>query len=135
MSIVLIIIVITVLMSAAAFQSRELMSRWIMSPYQVRTRNQWYRFITSGFIHANWPHLLINMLVFYSFARVVYMFYLAYFGSTGTIYFLVLYIGGIIISDLPTYIQHKDDSWYASLGASGAVSAVTFAFILAQPLS
>jgi len=130
-----IIIGITVLMSLAAFQSQELMDRWIMSPYAVKHGNQWYRFITSGFIHANWPHLLINMYVMYSFGQLVYVYYDHYFENKTILYFSLLYVGGIIISDLPTYLQHRDDSWYKSLGASGAVSALVFASILLSPTS
>jgi len=133
--IVIVIIAVTLVMSAAAFQNHGLMEKWIMRPYLVKERNQWYRLITSGFIHANWPHLLVNMLVFYSFAQVVYAYYVGYFATTGIFLFLALYLGGIIVSDLPTYFKHKDDAWYASLGASGAVSSITFAFILMEPLS
>jgi membrane associated rhomboid family serine protease len=129
------IIAVTVLMSLAAFQNSELMSRWLMRPYDVKNKRQWYRFITSGFIHANWPHLLINMLVFYSFAIVVYQYYDYYFDSRAIYYFIMLYLGSMIIADLPTYYKFKDQPWYASLGASGAVSGVTFASVLIEPRS
>jgi membrane associated rhomboid family serine protease len=135
MPIAYIIIGITVLMSVAAFQNSDLMNRWIMRPYAVKHNRQWYRFITSGFIHANWPHLLINMLVFYSFSSVVYYYYLAYFDSRATYYFILLYLGGMIIADVPTYSKYRDQAWYASLGASGAVSAVTFTSVLIEPRS
>jgi len=135
MSITYIIIIITALASVTAFQSSELMDRWIMRPYDVKYRNQWYRFITSGFIHANWSHLIINMLVFYSFAIVVYQYYAYYFVTRAVFYFIMLYLGGMIIADVPTYYQHREHSWYASLGASGAVSAVTFASVLIEPRS
>ncbi|MEO6166980.1 MAG: rhomboid family intramembrane serine protease [Chitinophagales bacterium] len=132
--ITIIIILVTVAASIAAFQSTDLMNRWVMNPYAVKHGNQWYRFITSGFIHANWMHLLFNMLVFYSFAPVVKAYYDFGFGAKSTWYFIILYIGGLLISDLPTYIKHKDHSWYNSLGASGAVSAVLFAFVFLNPL-
>jgi len=133
MYVTIIIIVITALMSLAAFQSADLMDRWIMRPYLVRHNNQWYRFITSGLIHANWPHLFVNMLVFYSFAGVVFAYYDAYFANKAVYYFLILYFGGMVIADLPTYMKHQNDPGYASLGASGAVSAITFAFVLMEP--
>ncbi|MFI5134861.1 MAG: rhomboid family intramembrane serine protease [Chitinophagales bacterium] len=135
MNITYIIIIVTALASVTAFQSSELMDRWIMRPYDVKYRNQWYRFITSGFIHANWSHLIINMLVFYSFAIVVTQYYDAYFGARAVYYFIMLYLGGMIIADVPTYFKHREQSWYASLGASGAVSAVTFASVLIEPRS
>ena len=106
-----------------------------MRPYAVKHGRQWYRFITSGFIHANWPHLLINMYVLYSFGQLVYIYYDHFFEIKTILYFSLLYLGGIIISDLPTYFKHQDDSWYMSLGASGAVSALVFASILLSPTS
>src|SRR6185503_11027766 len=106
------IIAITVLMSLSAFQSQELMDRWIMRPYAVRHGKQWYRFITSGFIHANWPHLLVNMYVLYAFGGTVYSYYEGYFPTMAVLCYSLLYVGGIIVSDIPTYLKHKDDSWY-----------------------
>jgi len=135
MIVVFSIIAITALMSIAAFNDSNLMNRWLMRPYDVKNNRQWYRFITSGFIHANWPHLFINMLVFYSFAAVVYQYYDYYFETRAVYYFIMLYLGAMIIADLPTYYKYKDQSWYASLGASGAVSGVTFASVLIEPRS
>jgi membrane associated rhomboid family serine protease len=129
------IIALTILLSYAAFQNPDLMNRWLMRPYEVKHRRQWYRFITSGFIHANWPHLLINMLVFYSFAGVVVAYYDFYFAARSSYYFILLYLGGLVIADLPTFLRHQNQSWYASLGASGAVSSVTFASIVMEPMN
>src|SRR6185295_2102398 len=133
MFLIYIIIGITVLMSLAAFQSPELMNRWIMRPYAVRHGRQWYRFITSGFIHANWPHLLINMYVLYSFGQIAFTYYAHFFENKTILYFSLLYLGGIIFSDLPTYVKHQNDSLYMSLGASGGVSSLLFASILLAP--
>lgn len=133
MSVIWTIILATVLFSYSAFRRPQLLEVMAMRPYLIYTRGQWWRFLTSGLVHANWPHLLINMLVFYSFGTVVLNYYQAYFPQWGTGYFILLYVAGIIISDLPTYFQHYRNSWYASIGASGAVSAVTFAFVLIDP--
>jgi len=135
MLIVYAILGITVLMSISAWQSSELMNRWLMRPYLVRNNNQWYRFITSGFIHADWTHLIFNMIGFYTFGISVYSGYLNYFGNGAIYIFILLYIGGMIVADIPSYLKHKDHSWYASLGASGAVSAVAMASVLLYPLS
>ncbi|MBK9732725.1 MAG: rhomboid family intramembrane serine protease [Chitinophagaceae bacterium] len=132
--ITLLIIILTVATSIAAFQSTDLMNRLLMNPYAVKHGRQWYRFISSGFIHANWTHLLFNIIVFYSFSSIVKYYYDYNFGMRSTWYFIVLYLGGMIISDLPTYIKHQNHSWYNSLGASGAVSAVLFAFVFLDPL-
>ncbi|MBA3648339.1 MAG: rhomboid family intramembrane serine protease [Chitinophagales bacterium] len=135
MGIVILIILVNAAASFAAFNSADLMNRLLMRPYAIKNYNQWYRFITSGFIHANWTHLLFNMLVFYSFGQAVVSYYNYYFGSHATYYFIILYLGSMVTADLPTYIKHRNDSWYASLGASGAVSAVLFTSILINPLA
>ncbi len=135
MSITIIIIIITALVSFAAFQSAELQQKLMMKPYTITRRNEWYRFITSGFIHANIPHLAINMLVLFSFGRVVEYYYQAAFDPRGELYFVIMYVGGIIVSDIPSYLKHRNDSSYSSLGASGAVSSVLFASIFFNPWS
>lgn len=136
MSIVLLTILITCGISIAAFNSNDLMSRWMMYPYAVRHQNQWYRFITSGFLHADWTHLFFNMFVLYFFGQALfYYFQLMFEESKAIYYFILLYLGGLVISDLPTYIKYHNSPSYVSLGASGAVSSVLFAVILINPMS
>ena len=129
------IIIITVLISIIAFQSPRLMDKCIFSPYAIKHNREYHRFITSGFLHANWVHLLINMFVLYSFSQIVEQGYSQLFGNKGMFYFLILYIGAIIISDIPSYKKHQNNGYYKSLGASGAVSAVVFASLVFQPLA
>jgi membrane associated rhomboid family serine protease len=93
-------------------------------------RGQFYRLLTSGFIHADYNHLIFNMLTLYFFGGPVEKIMTGVIGKFG---FLALYLGGIIISDIPSYIKHRNNSHYASLGASGGVSSVMFAFILFAP--
>ena len=130
---VTIIVIVTSIISIAAFADRNLMARLINRPYDIKRYNQWYRLLTSGFLHADWIHLLFNMYVLYNFGKNVLNDYHSLWYSKGTWYFLILYIGGILVSDLPTYKKHQDDPAYASLGASGAVSAVLFAFVFLHP--
>jgi len=130
-----IIIIITVLVSITAFYSQELMHRLIFNPYMITERKQWYRFLTSGFIHADWVHLFINMLVLWSFGNVVERYYAAIFEEKGSFYYFLLYIGGIVIAITPSYSRHKHNAGYNALGASGAVAAVLFAAILFQPMA
>ncbi|MBD2723521.1 rhomboid family intramembrane serine protease [Hymenobacter sp. BT189] len=113
------------------------MNSWIMDPYRMaRSGGQWYRLLTSGFLHADWAHLLFNMFAFYSFAPVVLgSLYEGYGQGVGLGLFLALYLGGIILSDLPTYFRHRHDPGYRSLGASGGVSSVLFASILLMPVA
>ena len=133
---VIILIALTVGISAYAWSNQQLMESWIMQPSVMARSGQWYRLLTSGFLHADWSHLLFNMFAFYSFSPVVLDTLKASYGEgLGLGLFLVLYLGGIIISDLPTYFQHRDDPGYRSLGASGGVSSVLFASILLFPVN
>ena len=133
---IFILIGLTVAISAYAWSKDELMKSWIMEPYVMARSGQWYRLLTSGFLHADWGHLLFNMFAFYSFGPLVLAALQDGFGQIpGLGLFLLLYLGGIIISDLPTYFQHRNDPGYRSLGASGGVSSVVFASILLFPVN
>ena len=133
---IFILIGLTVAISAYAWSKDELMQSWIMEPYVMARSGQWYRLLTSGFLHADWGHLLFNMFAFYSFGPLVLAALQDGFGQIpGLGLFLLLYLGGIIISDLPTYFQHRNDPGYRSLGASGGVSSVVFASILLFPVN
>ncbi|RPD50453.1 rhomboid family intramembrane serine protease [Hymenobacter sediminis] len=134
MSPTLVLTVLTVGISLYAWSNEALLDSWILSPYRVKRNHDYYRFITSGFLHADFGHLLFNMLAFYSFSRIVETVFFAVFGPTaGLLYFLLLYLGGIILSDIPTYLRHRDDPDYRSLGASGGVASVVFSAILFNP--
>src|SRR5688572_27530051 len=112
----LILIAANVILSIACFNNQELMAKMIMWPYGVKRYNQYYRFITSGFIHANWMHLIFNMFTLYFFGRVIEAYFtMLQLGGIAT--YLLLYFLGLILSDLPTYFKYKDDPNYHSLGA------------------
>jgi membrane associated rhomboid family serine protease len=129
----LIIIIITVIISIAAFYNRGMFDRFKFNAYAIRHHGEGWRFFTYGLIHGDWMHLFINMFVLYSFGNVVVEAYLFYFAAKGYLFYLLLYIGGILFSVLLDYGKHKDDAYYNAVGASGAVSAVLFASILLQP--
>ncbi|HEU5148201.1 MAG TPA: rhomboid family intramembrane serine protease, partial [Chryseosolibacter sp.] len=135
MYITYIIIAVTTVVSLYAFQSPVAMSSMMMNPYYTHRRQQYYRFITSGFIHKDHMHLLWNMFSFYFFGTAIEREFQTLFGQTGSVYFIALYVLAIVVSDVPTYFKHKDQPGYNSLGASGGVSAVIFAFIIFEPLS
>lgn len=126
----LILIGVTVLVSWLAFERPKLLERLILWPPAIDRKNQVERLLTHGFIHADWSHLLFNMITLYFFGRVIERFFAQYLGQLG---FLLFYLTAIIVAILPTYLRHRHDPNYRSLGASGAVSAVLFAFILLQP--
>jgi membrane associated rhomboid family serine protease len=132
-----IIIIITIIISAAALQNKEVMGKLIFNPYMISHRNEWYRFFSSGFIHADVVHLAVNMIVLYSFGNVLEAYYgdIGLFAEKGRIYYVILYVSALVFSIMPTYNNHKDNMYYNGLGASGAVSAVMFAVILLDPIS
>ncbi|MEP7170594.1 MAG: rhomboid family intramembrane serine protease [Bacteroidota bacterium] len=128
------IIISAAIISILAFSNKDLMGKLIFSPYKVSTNGEWYRFITSGFIHADWMHLFINMFVLYSFGTAVEEYYSEVFGEHYQLYFILLYLGALVISIAPSYAKHKRDAYYNALGASGAVAAVLFASVIFNPL-
>ncbi|MEZ5013446.1 MAG: rhomboid family intramembrane serine protease [Chitinophagales bacterium] len=128
------IIALTAITSFLAFNNRVIYGSAIFYPFAVRERGEWYRFITSGFIHADIMHLAINMFVLYSFGEILERYYLpALFGNWAKLFLVFLYFGGMIAADIPAYFRHRHDATYRALGASGAVSAVLFAVILIGP--
>ena len=133
MEITLIICLVTALVSLAAFNNQGMMSAWMLDPYLVHHRNQWWRMLSSGFIHADFMHLFFNMFSFYFFGRAVETYFNFIFEEKGFFYYLLLYLGAIIIANTPTLAKHKDNHWYRSLGASGAVAAIIFTAILFDP--
>lgn len=126
----LIIIVLTCVVSYTAFNNAKLMDDWILSPFKAQRSNEYYRYVTYGFLHADGMHLLFNMITLYFFGSVMEDFYTSALGPFG---FALFYLGGLVFSVLPSALQNQKDPRYATLGASGAVSAVLFAFILFEP--
>lgn len=129
----ILLVVITCITSYLAFSNYTLRQKLIFSPYNIKRTNEYFRFISSGLIHANWMHLLFNMFVLYQFGSIVEQYYAATFGKFANMLFVLLYMGGLITSEMYSYFKHKDNPYYASLGASGAVSSVVFTFILFNP--
>ncbi|MGB3465213.1 MAG: rhomboid family intramembrane serine protease [Cyclobacteriaceae bacterium] len=135
LSITLVIIAITSLISYQAFNNRNLMQKLIHNPYKVKHQREYHRLLTSGFIHANFTHLLFNMLTLFFFGPMVEKILMQIYGPvTGGVFFVVFYLIAIIISDISSVIKYGDSPGFNSLGASGAVSAVLFYSILFDPL-
>ncbi|OYU95217.1 MAG: rhomboid family intramembrane serine protease [Bacteroidetes bacterium B1(2017)] len=132
----LIIVVITAIISIQAFSNSQLMHKLIFNPYTIAQRKEWYRFISSGFLHADWMHLGINMFVLFNFGSVVIHYYSYFFGlQAGPWMYLVLYISSIAAANATTYYRNQHNPGYNSLGASGAVSAIVFVSILFEPMT
>ena len=127
MSFTLITVIITVAISIAAFNNDNLVNKLILWPRYMNDPQEYYRLLTSGFIHADWNHLIFNMVSLY------------FIGSSAEsilgMGFLTLYLTGIIVSSLPSFLKHRNNSYYRSLGASGGVAAIMFFFIYFAPWS
>jgi len=129
-----IIVATTSLISFFLMKNQAGKSLLIFHPVTIKENNQWYRFLSSGFIHADMMHLAINMFVLWSFGSAIEAyFYPSFLGEFSTLKYLALYFGGIIVSSIPSYIRHKNNPSYAALGASGGVAAVVFAVIIFSP--
>lgn len=127
MSIALVIFVATIVASLAGlYAAPKIIERSLFRPYWFLRRKQYDTIVTSGFVHADLPHLLFNMVTFYFFAFPLER-------QIGPGRFAVLYFLGLVLSDLGTWRKHRNDPQYASLGASGAISAVLFASIVYFP--
>ncbi|KAA6433608.1 rhomboid family intramembrane serine protease [Rufibacter glacialis] len=136
MSITFIIIAVTVLVSLFAWRNQNLMENWVHHPQSVAQNNEWWRLLTSGFLHADFMHLFFNMFSLYIFGGVVEQQFMAVFGfGAGAAFYILLYLLAIVVSDLPTLFKHRNDSRYYSLGASGGVAAIIFASIYFNPLT
>jgi membrane associated rhomboid family serine protease len=134
MSVTLIIIIITVLISIFAFTSHKVMDDLIFYPSAITQKNQYYRFITYGFIHADISHLFFNMYAFYLFGGVCENSFINIFGNAGKTFYVLMYFLSLIACVIPDFLKYNRNPDYRSLGASGAVSAVVFAYILFNPM-
>ncbi len=135
-SVTTIIVIITCLVSYAAFNNEKMKNDMLFWPSEVDSQKQYYRFLSHGLVHLDLMHLAFNMIALYSFGGYVEQYLFSsptLFGNTGKIFFLVLYITAIAVAALPDYFKNRGYYEYRSLGASGAVSAVVFAGIMLRP--
>lgn len=133
MSLTFYILLANVLVSVACLQNRELFFKLDFQPYMVKRKQQWYRILSHAFVHADGFHLVVNMYVLYTFGKTVEAQYSGLFGPLWPAFFLLLYVGGILFSAIPGYVRNHNNHLYHGVGASGAVSAVVFTYILINP--
>ena len=126
------ILAITCLISIFCFGNREWFYRLQFNAYQIVRRKQYYRLLSHGFVHANWTHLLVNMLVFFSFGGAIEGYYETY-AIGGSMAYLALYLLAIPLSSFSSLRKYKDNPNYNAVGASGAVNAVLFSFVFLDP--
>lgn len=135
MSITIIIIIITAIVSISAFSNVQLFDKLKLFPAVMNSSKESYRIASYALIHADFLHLAVNMYVLYNFGSGTEEIFSIAFGTKGVFFFILLYIGGIITSVIPSYEKHKGNFGYTAVGASGAVSAIVFSFILFNPLA
>jgi membrane associated rhomboid family serine protease len=126
----LIIIIITCLVSVTAFYNSGELEKLLLWPAVMKAHRQYYRFVTAGFVHADWMHLAFNMITLYYFGRAVEVYFRQLFGPG---VYLLFYLAAMVVADIQTFLKYREDYSYRALGASGAVSAVLFAAILFNP--
>ena len=127
------LIAVTALVSWLAFKDRRLVDRLILWPPAVSQRHQYWRLASYGLLHADLSHLLFNMITLFFFGRLIEQVMVQLTGSWLT--YPLFYLTALVVSILPSYLRNQGNRNYFSLGASWAVSAVLFAFILIQPWS
>lgn len=122
---------ITVITSYCAFNNMTLMNQCLFYPVQIADRREYWRFISHGFVHADWQHLVFNMITLYFFGRFTEDAFQAIFGNEWV--YPVFYLAALLASSLPSYQKNKNNGYYRALGASGAVSAVLYATVVFEP--
>jgi membrane associated rhomboid family serine protease len=131
-TITLILVVITVLISLSAFRDSSLMNRLILWPQRMNRPGEYYRLLSSGFIHADGTHLFFNMFTLFFIGTAVEQYFS--FLSSPFVY-LLLYLLGIVAASLPSFFRHRHNGYFRSLGASGGVAAVLFSMVYFAPWS
>ena len=126
------LIALNVIVSLIGISNKNFMSKGLMWPYLVKRENQYYRFLSSGFLHADFMHLFFNMFTLYFFGSNIESYFASIF-PMGKLYYIILYFTAMVVADLPSYFKNKDNQSYRSLGASGAVSATVFAAVVFNP--
>jgi membrane associated rhomboid family serine protease len=132
-NVIYIIIGVTGVVTWLSWKNEDLFRKLLFSPYDMIRNKQYFRIITHGFLHANWAHLIVNMLVFWSFGRSLLTYMVYFWGTKAVILFVLLYLSAIIVSSLYSLAKYKDNYSYSAVGASGATSAIVFASIFFDP--
>ena len=137
MSITIAILIVTALISYQGLKDSNIIRKLAHHPYSEHHNKEYYRLISSGFVHGSMGHLLINGFVLYMFGEQLekYVFLPAYGDVMGKIMFITLYLTAIVVGDLGTHFKHKDNPSYTAVGASGATSALVMVYVLVAPWS
>ena len=128
------IIIITCIISITAFNNYQITKKYQFNAYNIVHKKEWYRVFTHAMLHGSWMHLIINMLVFYSFGEFLIFAFRQFFPFIQPgLLLLIFYVLATPIASLYSLRKHRNNIYYNALGASGAVSAVVFAAIFFDP--
>jgi membrane associated rhomboid family serine protease len=132
----LILVLTTCLVSLLCFTNAAFFNQLKHHPVREDRYHEYYRWLTSGFVHGDFIHLAVNMFVLYQFGSMVEYSLVIHLGeTTGSIVYVVGYLLTIVMGDIPTFFRHRHNPYFASVGASGGVSGILFHYILLQPWS
>lgn len=123
--ITILVILANVLFSMKGFNDSAFFNKYLFNVAAIK-RGEMIRILSSGFLHVDMGHLLLNMLTLYFFADIVIL-------SLGNFGFLLVYFGSLLLGNFLSYYFHKNDYAYNAVGASGAVSGIIYAAILLYP--
>ena len=121
----IIILIATIAMSYYGFNNATFFNRYMFNVGAVQ-KGDYVRLISSGFLHANWEHLIFNMISLFFFYEVVT-------DSMGELLFVLIYFGSMLLGNVFSLQIYKRQSYYSAIGASGAVSGIIFTAIALYP--
>ncbi len=132
-----ILTIVVFVVSLKGFSDLAFFEKYKHSPYRVFHGKEYYRMLTSGFLHGSYVHLFINLFVFWQFGQFVEVniFYYVFGSQIGAIVYLLLVLLAVVAGNIHSTLKHKNDAYYGSIGLSGAVSAILFAYVLLDPWS
>lgn len=134
LNLTLVVIAVTGFISYRAFQSPAMLSKWMLIPYEVKHRRDYYRLVSHSFVHGDLIHLLFNLFTLYSFGPILELVLGDMKGpAVGLLLYALIYFGGVVAASLPAMYKHHSNPAYASLGASGGVSSVLMVVMMMFP--
>ncbi len=132
----IVLLVVMVVVSIIGFSNEDFRNKYLFIPYNVKHYQEWYRFFSHPFLHGDVGHLFFNAFTFYNFGPMIEEYFLAmYDEGPGRLFYWIFIFASMYASASISYFRHKDNEYYRSLGFSGVVSAVLFAFIMLAPFA
>lgn len=124
--VLIVLIAVTCLFSYVGFSNHELFEKYKFNVGAIIRNKEYIRLLSAGFLHADFLHLLLNMYVLFNFSQPI-------FDAFGTVGFLIIYFGSILLGNLFSLYLYKKQAWYSAIGASGGVSGIIFASVALYP--